>query len=68
MAALRLTEISAVVCEFLDRSSLACFARTCLAFEEPALDALWKVVDGLEPLARLFPDSMWILEDADPTG
>lgn len=60
-----------VVCDFLflDRSesTLACLARTASAFEEPALDALWKVISNLEPLCRLLPDSMWILED-DPMG
>lgn len=60
--ALQLTEISEVVCQFLDRPSLAWLARTCRAFEEPALDALWKVIAGLEPLTRLLPDSMWVFE------
>ncbi|KAF8550850.1 hypothetical protein OG21DRAFT_1499526 [Imleria badia] len=67
-AALQITEISEVVCNLLDQPTLARLARTCRAFEDPALDALWKVMQGLEPLARLLPDSMWILEDADATG
>ncbi|KAF8547386.1 hypothetical protein OG21DRAFT_1424933 [Imleria badia] len=67
-AALQLTEISEVVCKFLDRPTLARLARTCRAFEEPALDALWKVIDGSEPLVRLFPDLVWILEDAGAMG
>ncbi|KAF8554788.1 hypothetical protein OG21DRAFT_1508568 [Imleria badia] len=66
-AVLQLTEITEVMCEFLDRPTLARLARTCRAFQEPALDALWKVLLGLEPLARLLPDSMWISEE-DPAG
>lgn len=64
-AALQLTEISEVVCEFLDLPTLAHLACTCRAFEVPALDALWKVLPGVEPLAGLLPDSMWISEE-DP--
>ena len=67
-AALQITEISEVIYKFLDRPTLARLARTCRAFEEPALDALWKVVDGIEPVARLLPDSMWVLKNADPGG
>ncbi|KAF8549667.1 hypothetical protein OG21DRAFT_1514956 [Imleria badia] len=63
--ALRLIEISEVVCEFLDRRTLARLARTSRAFEEPALDALWKVIDGPDPLAKLLPRSKWIFEE-DP--
>ncbi|KAF8550842.1 hypothetical protein OG21DRAFT_364179 [Imleria badia] len=64
-AALQLSEICDVVCNFLDRRTLARLACTCRAFEEPALDALWKAMRGFEPLTRLLPDSMWILEDRD---
>ncbi|KAF8554790.1 hypothetical protein OG21DRAFT_1508570 [Imleria badia] len=66
-AALQITKISEVVCEFLDRPTLARLARTCRAFEEPALDALWKVIDDPEPFGSLLPDSMWTLEQ-EPAG
>ncbi|KAG1808278.1 uncharacterized protein BJ212DRAFT_1485214 [Suillus subaureus] len=32
------------------RATLASLARTCKIFKEPALDILWKDIDGLEPL------------------
>ncbi|KAG2036104.1 hypothetical protein BDR03DRAFT_960788 [Suillus americanus] len=32
------------------RATLASLARTCKTFKEPALDILWKDIDGLEPL------------------
>lgn len=59
-SALRLTEISQVMCELLDRRTLARLARTCHVLEEPALDALWKVFPGLGPIAALFPGCSWI--------
>ena len=36
-------------------ASLAALARTCQAFKNPALDALWRTQDGLRPLVNLFP-------------
>ena len=36
---------------------LAALARTCCAFKEPALDALWKELIDLSPLARCLPEA-----------
>ncbi|KAF8550844.1 hypothetical protein OG21DRAFT_1487453 [Imleria badia] len=56
-----------IVCDFLDPPTLARLARTRRTFEEPALDALWKVVDGLDPLVRLLPNSVWTFDQPDGT-
>jgi hypothetical protein len=36
---------------------LAALARTCRAFTEPALDALWRELIDLSPLARCLPEA-----------
>ena len=36
---------------------LATLARTCRAFKEPALDALWEELYNLSPLARCLPEA-----------
>ena len=36
---------------------LATLARMCHAFKEPALDALWRGLDDLSPLARCLPEA-----------
>ncbi|KAF7329214.1 hypothetical protein MKEN_00182000 [Mycena kentingensis (nom. inval.)] len=41
------------------RATLACLARTCKTFKEPALDALWKKLVSLEPLLRCLPRDSW---------
>ncbi|EIW83411.1 hypothetical protein CONPUDRAFT_143318, partial [Coniophora puteana RWD-64-598 SS2] len=50
----------------LDASSLACFARTCRAFSEPALDALWMSLDSFLPLVSILPeDAVHLKIDAE---
>ncbi|KAG2042316.1 hypothetical protein BDR03DRAFT_945032 [Suillus americanus] len=39
-------------------ATLAALARTCKTFKEPALDILWKRLDGLEPLILCLPESV----------
>jgi len=41
------------------RSSIARLARTCKAISDPALDVLWKHIDGLTPLLRLMPSNLF---------
>ncbi|KII86198.1 hypothetical protein PLICRDRAFT_43776 [Plicaturopsis crispa FD-325 SS-3] len=38
---------------------VAWFARTCRAFRDPALDALWHTQASLGPLVRTFPVDLW---------
>jgi hypothetical protein len=40
----------------LSRTTIAALARTCRTFKEPALDVLWKDIDGLKPLVSCFPE------------
>ncbi|KAH7888353.1 hypothetical protein F5I97DRAFT_686784 [Phlebopus sp. FC_14] len=43
----------------IGKATLASLARTCRAFHEPALDALWMELDLLDPLVQLLPRWMW---------
>ncbi|OJA18954.1 hypothetical protein AZE42_06037 [Rhizopogon vesiculosus] len=40
------------------RATIAAVARTCRAFKEPALDVLWKNIDGIKPLISRFPQGV----------
>ncbi|KAF8138825.1 hypothetical protein EV363DRAFT_1445617 [Boletus edulis] len=44
-------------CPGTDRSDLPALARTCRAFEEPALDVLWGNLVNPSPLARCLPEA-----------
>ncbi|KAF8844218.1 hypothetical protein BDN67DRAFT_811638 [Paxillus ammoniavirescens] len=41
--------------------SLAALARTCRAFQEPGLDALWFQLDDLTPLLKCLTQDVWVL-------
>ncbi|KAG2033953.1 hypothetical protein BDR03DRAFT_1013829 [Suillus americanus] len=47
-------------CEFYQlicsHATLASLARTCRTFQEPALDILWKNINGFEPLIACLPE------------
>jgi hypothetical protein len=53
-------EILLSICEFYQpiylRATLASLARTCRILKEPALDTLWKHIDGFEPLIACLPE------------
>ncbi|OJA09364.1 hypothetical protein AZE42_08536, partial [Rhizopogon vesiculosus] len=40
------------------RATLAALARTCRTFKEPALDTLWKNINGFEPLISCLPEGV----------
>ncbi|OAX39712.1 hypothetical protein K503DRAFT_865212 [Rhizopogon vinicolor AM-OR11-026] len=40
------------------RITIAALARTCRAFKEPALDVLWKNIDGIKPLISCLPQGV----------
>ncbi|OAX39711.1 hypothetical protein K503DRAFT_865211 [Rhizopogon vinicolor AM-OR11-026] len=40
------------------RVTIAALARTCRAFKEPALDVLWKNINGIKPLISCFPQGV----------
>ncbi|KAF9001500.1 hypothetical protein BDQ17DRAFT_1358311 [Cyathus striatus] len=49
-------EILRLICEEIDsKSTLASLARTCKAFEHPALDVLWSTLVEFYPLAKCLP-------------
>jgi hypothetical protein len=39
--------------------TLASLARTCRAFEGPALDVLWREIEGLRPLLCTMPSDLF---------
>ena len=41
------------------RRALAVLARTCRAFSKPALDALWRKLQSLEPFILCLPTRAW---------
>ncbi|KAF9003310.1 hypothetical protein BDQ17DRAFT_1355972 [Cyathus striatus] len=55
-------EILRLICEQLyHKPTLASLARTCTAFENPALDTLWFELDeGFYPLAKCLPSDLWV--------
>ena len=69
-------EIFGLVCEVLvddynsrppvQRSAtLASLARTCRAFEGPALDVLWREIEGLRPLLCTMPSDLFEMKAKD---
>ncbi|KAG2120030.1 hypothetical protein DEU56DRAFT_747157 [Suillus clintonianus] len=57
-----LLDIFATIHEDCDKpiscATLAALARTCRKFKEPALDMLWKQIDGFGPLISCFPEGV----------
>ena len=69
-------ELFSLVCEALrhDRcdmrlrrrlATLASLARTCHAFEGPALDVLWREIEGLRPLLCTMPSDLFEMKAKD---
>ncbi|KAG0707384.1 hypothetical protein DFH29DRAFT_995174 [Suillus ampliporus] len=42
----------------VSRATLAALARTCRTFKEPALDTLWKSINGFKPLISCLPEGV----------
>lgn len=63
--ALCIPEIVEIVCAELEeldpwaQKDFAALARTCKAFQEPALDILWRKQDTLAHLVKCLPSDMW---------
>lgn len=67
-------EILGLVCEVIREdcimgllnqrlATLAALARTCRAFEGPALDFLWRDISGLRPLRCIMPSDLFKMEE-----
>lgn len=41
------------------RETVAALARTCRAFEDPALDVLWRTLPSLASLVQIMPSDAW---------
>ncbi|KAG2154389.1 uncharacterized protein EDB93DRAFT_1131952 [Suillus bovinus] len=57
--ALCIAEILDQISWHTDRGSLPGLALTCRTFEGPALDALWRNLQSLEPLVNCIPTHFW---------
>ncbi|OAX38826.1 hypothetical protein K503DRAFT_132633 [Rhizopogon vinicolor AM-OR11-026] len=42
----------------LKQKTIAALARTCRTFKEPALDVLWKNINGIKPLLSFLPEGV----------
>ncbi|KAF7318573.1 hypothetical protein HMN09_00367600 [Mycena chlorophos] len=52
---LEVPEIISEIVKYGSNATLAILAQTCRAISEPALDSLWRHIEGLYPLLRSFP-------------
>ncbi len=60
--ALHIAEVLRHICGVADNRTLAILARTCRAFQEPAIQTLWRCLTDLMPLVKCFPPDVWIIE------
>ncbi|RDB21918.1 hypothetical protein Hypma_010807 [Hypsizygus marmoreus] len=58
---LLINEITSLIFEELDSSTLASIAGTCRAFTDPALDVLWRSQIDIGPLIRVMPGDLWTI-------
>ncbi|OJA14604.1 hypothetical protein AZE42_07960 [Rhizopogon vesiculosus] len=58
-ACLKLEEILHEIFSQADYRSLTIFARTCRLFYEPALNAIYSDLPGIEPLIKRLPQDLW---------
>ncbi|RPD62558.1 hypothetical protein L226DRAFT_610917 [Lentinus tigrinus ALCF2SS1-7] len=60
---LHIAEIFRHICDVADNMTLAILARTCKAFQEPSLQALWRILPDFVPLVKCFPHDCWIIQN-----
>ncbi|TFK82127.1 hypothetical protein K466DRAFT_530844 [Polyporus arcularius HHB13444] len=60
--ALHIAEVLRHICGVADNRTLAILARTCRAFQEPAIQTLWRCLTDLIPLVKCFPPDAWMIE------
>ncbi|KAJ7089107.1 hypothetical protein C8R44DRAFT_686666, partial [Mycena epipterygia] len=56
---LQISEVLRSICDQTSRGDLVSLARTCQAFRDPALDAVWHTLTSLVPLLRCLPPHIW---------
>jgi hypothetical protein len=57
--ALRCAEVTRLICDQCDRTTLASLARTRRDISEAALDVLWHSIYNVGPLIRCMPEDLW---------
>ncbi|KAI0712339.1 hypothetical protein C8Q76DRAFT_676855 [Earliella scabrosa] len=61
--ALCIAEIVRNICEYTDERTLAVLARTCKAYQEPAIQSLWRILPNLSPLVYCLPSTVWEVQN-----
>ncbi|KAG1751460.1 uncharacterized protein EDB91DRAFT_609285 [Suillus paluster] len=55
-------EIVCIISSYTQRRSLPALASTCRAFEHPALDALWRDLQSIQPLVKCLPSDLFSID------
>ena len=60
--ALEISEIVQNIADFIlpSKQSLTAMARTCKAFYEPSMNAIWKEIPHIGILFDCFPENVWL--------
>jgi hypothetical protein len=56
---LRCAEVTRLICDQCDKTTLASLARTRQDISEAALDVLWHSIYNVGPLIRCMPEDLW---------
>lgn len=65
--ALRCAEVTRLICDQCDRTTLASLARTRKDISEAALDVLWHSIFNIGYLIRCMPEDLWEEREIDET-
>ena len=64
---LRCAEVTRLICDQCDRTTLASLARTRKDISEAALDVLWHSIFNIGYLIRCMPEDLWEEREIDET-
>ena len=59
---LYIVDIIKLICDVLDKPTLAALTSTCGQFNGPAVAALWDNMDTFEPFIKCFPSDVWAVD------
>ncbi|KAG1752883.1 hypothetical protein EDB19DRAFT_2021684 [Suillus lakei] len=55
-------EVICIISSYTERKSLPALASTCRAFKHPALNALWRDLQSVEPLVKCLPSDLFSID------
>jgi hypothetical protein len=64
-SALTNLEVIYTISSYTQRRSLPALASTCRAFKHPALNALWRDLQSMEPLVKCLPSDLFSIDEDD---